>query len=164
MRSASVAIGLVFLATAGVAAQRPDSVAARYAKRELRVPMRDGVHLFTAVYQPRDTSRRYAIMLTRTPYSVGPYGATAYPRSLGPSPAFMNEGFIFVYQDVRGRFMSDGEFVHMTPWRGMAGARSTDESTDSYDTIDWLVKHPPHTKGRVGIRSEERRVGKECRS
>src|SRR2546423_248954 len=104
MRSASVAIGLVFLATAAVAAQRPDSVAARYAKSELRIPMRDGIQLFTAVYQPRDTSRRYAIMLTRTPYSVGPYGPTAYPRSLGPSPAFMNDGFIFVHQDVRGRF------------------------------------------------------------
>ena len=132
-------------------AQRLDSVATRYAKSELRIPMRDGTQLFTALYQPRDTSRRYPIMLTRTPYSVGPYGASAYPRSLGPSPAFMNEGFIFVYQDVRGRFMSDGEFVHMTPWRGMAGAKSTDESTDSYDTIDWLVKHVPHNNGRVGI-------------
>lgn len=152
MRPAPAVLGLVFLAAATAAAQRPDSVvAARYAKSELRIPMRDGTQLFTAVYQPRDTSRRYPIMLTRTPYSVGPYGADAYPRSLGPSPAFMNEGFIFVYQDVRGRYMSDGEFVHMTPWRGMAGARSTDESTDTYDTIDWLVKHLPHNSGRVGI-------------
>ena len=152
MRPASAVFGLVFLAAATAAAQRPDSVvAARYAKSELHIPMRDGTQLFTAVYQPRDTSRRYPIMLTRTPYSVGPYGPSAYPRSLGPSPAFMNEGFIFVYQDVRGRYMSDGEFVHMTPWRGMAGARSTDESTDTYDTIDWLVKHLPHNSGRVGI-------------
>src|SRR4051794_6026620 len=96
MRPAPVVLGLVFLAVASAAAQRSDSVAARYAKSELRIPMRDGTQLFTAVYQPRDTSRRYPIMITRTPYSVGPYGPTAYPRSLGPSPAFMNEGFIFV--------------------------------------------------------------------
>lgn len=137
------------------AAQWPDSVAARYAKTEIRIPMRDGTQLFTAVYEPRDTSRRHAIMLTRTPYSVGPYGPTAYPRFLGPSPAFTKEGFIFVYQDVRGRFMSGGDFVHMTPWRDMTGARSTDESTDestdAYDTIDWLVTHLTHHNGRVGI-------------
>ena len=132
-------------------AQRSDSLATRYTKSELRIPMRDGIQLFTVVYQPRDTSRRYPIMMTRTPYSVGPYGPTAYPRFLGPSPRFTQEGFIFVYQDVRGRFMSDGDFVHMTPWRGMAGARSTDESTDTYDTIDWIVGHIPHNNGRVGI-------------
>ena len=151
----STLVKLAFLLSIGlattVAAQTPDSVAARYAKTEVRIPMRDGTKLFTAIYQPRDTSRRYPIMLTRTPYSVGPYGPAAYPHSLGPSPAFMKEGFIFVYQDVRGRFMSDGDFVHMTPWRGMAGARATDESTDAYDTIDWLVVHMPHHNGRVGI-------------
>ena len=113
--------------------------------------MRDGTQLFTAVYTPRDTSRNYAIMITRTPYSIAPYGPTAFPRSLGPSPRFADDGFIFVYQDVRGRFLSDGNFVHMTPWRGMAGAISTDESTDAYDTIDWVVKHVSHNTGRVGI-------------
>ena len=131
--------------------QRIDSLSARYAKSEVRIPMRDGVRLFTAVYQPRDTSRAYPIMLARTPYSVAPYGPAAYPRFVGPSPRFSDEGFIVVYQDVRGRFMSEGDFVHMTPWRGMAGARSTDESTDTYDTIDWLVKHIPHNNGRVGV-------------
>jgi putative CocE/NonD family hydrolase len=146
-------LGTLFSAgvAAAATAQRPDSAATRYAKSELRIPMRDGARLFTAVYQPRDTSRRYAIMLTRTPYGVGPYGPNAYPRFLGPSPAFMSDGFIFVYQDVRGRFMSEGDFVHMTPWRGTAGARSTDESTDTYDTIDWLVTHVPHNNGRVGM-------------
>jgi putative CocE/NonD family hydrolase len=94
---------------------------------------------------------RHAIMLNRTPYSVGPYGPSRYPRSLGPSPRFADHGFIFVYQDVRGRFMSEGTFVHMTPWRGMAGALSTDESTDTYDTIDWLLQHVPHNTGRVGM-------------
>ena len=132
-------------------AQEPAAIEARYTKTEYQVPMRDGKRLFTVVYTPRDTSRRYAMMLTRTPYSVGPYGATAYPRSLGPSPRFADAGFIFVYQDVRGRFMSEGDFVHMTPWRGMAGAASTDESTDTYDTIEWLLARVPRNNGRVGI-------------
>jgi len=132
-------------------AQATSPIAARYLKTEYRVPMRDGAKLFTVVYTPRDTTRSYPIMLTRTPYSVGPYGADAYPRSIGPSPKFADDGFIIVYQDVRGRYMSEGEFVHMTPWRGMAGARETDESTDAYDTIDWLVRQIPHNNGRVGV-------------
>jgi putative CocE/NonD family hydrolase len=78
-------------------------------------------------------------------------GPNAYPPRLGPSPRFSDDGFIFVYQDVRGRFMSDGEFKHMTPWKGMPGAAKTDESTDAYDTIDWLLTHVPHNNGRVGI-------------
>ena len=124
---------------------------ARYKKTEYRVPMRDGKQLFTVVYEPRDTTRRYAVMMTRTPYSVGPYGPAAYPRALGPSQKFADAGFIFVYQDVRGRFMSEGDFVHMTPWKGMAGAIATDESTDAYDTIDWVLSHVPRNTGRVGI-------------
>ena len=154
MRTASTFAFAVFLSVGLVTespAQSTPSVETRYAKTELRIPMRDGTQLFTVVYQPRDTSRRYPIMLTRTPYSVGPYGPSAYPRSVGPSARFAQEGFIFVYQDVRGRFMSDGNFVHMTPWRGMAGALSTDESTDTYDTIDWVIAHVARNNGRVGI-------------
>src|SRR6185503_18832986 len=83
-------------------AQDAAALEARYTKTEYQVAMRDGKRLFTVVYAPRDTTRRYAIMLTRTPYSVGPYGATSYPRSFGPSPRFADEGFTFVYQDVRG--------------------------------------------------------------
>ena len=134
-----------------IAAQNATPLDARYTKTEYQVPMRDGKKLFTVVYEPRDTSRRYAVMMTRTPYSVGPYGPTSYPRSLGPSPRFTDEGFIFVYQDVRGRFMSEGDFVHMTPWKGMAGALATDESTDAYDTIDWVLSHVPRNNGRVGM-------------
>ena len=133
----------VLLATlaATSAAQDARPLDARYTKTEYQVPMRDGKKLFTVVYEPRDTTRRYAVMMTRTPYSVGPYGPAAYPRSLARSPKFADTGFIFVYQDVRGRFMSEGDFVHMTPWKGMAGAVATDESTDAYDTIDWVLSH-----------------------
>ena len=143
----------VLLASLSIVVSIPagGQIEARYTKNELRVPMRDGKHLFTVVYQPRDTTRSYPIMLNRTPYSVGPYGPSAYPRGLGPSSRFADDGYIFVYQDVRGRFMSEGDFKHMTPWRGMTGAASTDESTDTYDTIDWLVKHIPHNNGRVGV-------------
>lgn len=132
-------------------AQDADVVRAGYVKTEHQVRMRDGARLFTTVYAPRDTTRRYPIMLTRTPYSVGPYGADTYPRAIGPSRKFADEGFIFVYQDVRGRFMSEGDFVHMTPRVGTAGAAAVDESTDTYDTIDWLVANLPRNTGRVGI-------------
>lgn len=148
---AALTSAAILLISAAAGAQDSASVAAEYTKTEYRVPMRDGTHLFTVVYAPRRTNRRYPILMTRTPYSVGPYGPNAYPRSLGPSPRFQQEGFIFVYQDVRGRFMSEGQFVNMTPWIGTAGARRTDESTDTYDTIDWLIKHIPNNNGRVGI-------------
>src|SRR6186713_312639 len=92
-------------------AQAPNPVRAKYAKQEFRIRMRDGASLFTAVYTPKDTSRSYPIMMVRTPYSVSPYGVENYPRSLGPSKAFEDEGFIFVYQDVRGRYMSEGTFL-----------------------------------------------------
>src|SRR6478672_5216558 len=87
-----------------------DFVKSHYTKYEYRIPMRDGKKLFTAVYVPKDQSQRYPIMLTRTPYSVGPYGADQYKHDLGPSSLFGKEGYIFAYQDVRGRWMSEGEY------------------------------------------------------
>src|SRR5919199_172189 len=85
----------------------PQWVASQYTKYEYRIPMRDGTRLFTAVYVPKDQSQRYPILLTRTPYSVAPYGADRYRSNLGPSPSFAREGYIFAYQDVRGRWMSE---------------------------------------------------------
>ena len=84
-------------------AQNVDAVRARYTKHEFLIPMRDGVRLFTVVYTPKDTSQPYPFLLTRTPYSVAPYGVDNYRASLGPSEQFEREGFIFVYQDARGR-------------------------------------------------------------
>lgn len=115
--------------------------------------MRDGVKLFTSVYAPVDASpsKRYPILLVRTPYSVGPYGADRYPKRLGPTEAFEKEGYIFVFQDVRGQHMSEGEFVNVRPHNPKKrGPKETDESSDTYDTIDWLVKRLPHNNGRVG--------------
>ncbi|HLJ14937.1 MAG TPA: CocE/NonD family hydrolase [Bryobacteraceae bacterium] len=127
-------------------------VKAHYTKYEFRIPMRDGKRLFTSVYVPKDDSQPYPMLMTRTPYSVGPYGVDRYRSFLGPSEKFEKEGFIFVYQDVRGRYMSEGEFVEMRPEKDTTdGPSDVDESTDTYDTIDWLVKHIPNNNGRVGL-------------
>ena len=125
------------------------AVAAEYTKREALIPMRDGVKLFTAIYTPKHLNRPEPILLQRTPYGVSPYGAEAFPGHLGPSSRFQKEGFIFVYQDVRGRMMSEGDFVNMRPQRAISGA-AVDESTDTYDTIQWLLKEAPGNNGRVG--------------
>ena len=128
------------------------NVRAHYRKHEYRIPMRDGVALFTAVYTPIDTVSRYPILLARTPYGVGPYGADAYPETLRPGRDFEQSGYIFVYQDVRGRFKSGGAFMHMTPHKDVKrDTHDVDESTDTYDTIDWLIRTIPHNNGRAGL-------------
>src|SRR5438105_209426 len=125
------------------AAQGLEEIKAHYTKYEYRIPMRDGKRLFTAVYVPKDTSAKYPILLKRTPYSCKPYGVDQYPGDLGPSALFIKAGYIFVYQDVRGRWMSQGEFVNMRPQQDHSDKTAVDESTDTWDTIDWLVKKVP---------------------
>jgi putative CocE/NonD family hydrolase len=142
----------IFLAPAFLAAQAaPDpaiaEVRAAYTKYEYRVPMRDGVKLFTSVYVPKDLSRDWPILLSRTPYSVRPYGIDQYRSTLGPSVLFRKAGYIFVYQDVRGRYKSEGTFEQIRP-RNPSGV---DETTDTYDTVDWLVKNLQNHNGRVGV-------------
>jgi len=132
---------------------RTEYIRSHYTKYEYRIPVRDGVRLFTAVYVPNDAGpdRRYPMLMVRTPYSVAPYGADQYPEWLGPSERFEQEGFIFVFQDVRGRMMSEGEFVNMRPHRAQKkGSQDVDESTDTYDSIEWLLHKIPHHSGRVG--------------
>ncbi len=129
------------------------SARSNYTKQEYRIAMRDNVKLFTAVYAPKDISRTYPILLVRTPYSAQPYGSNRFPSALGPSEAFEQEGFIFVFQDVRGRFLSEGDFVNVPPHKThLNGPADTDTATDTYDTIDWLVKNVPNNNGRVGLR------------
>ncbi len=123
---------------------------ARYTKREVLVPMRDGVKLHTVIYQPKDASQTHPILLTRTPYSAGPYGPEAFRKEVGPSPFFTPEDYIVVYQDVRGRFLSEGQFVDSRPFNPHKGPIDTDESSDAYDTIDWLLNNTPNHNGRVG--------------
>src|ERR1019366_1579684 len=115
-------------------------IKSHYTKYEFQVPMRDGKRLFTSVYVPKDAREKFPIMLSRTPYSVGPY------------EKFAREQFIFVYQDVRGCYLSEGDFVNMTPHRDVKrGPQDIDESTDTYDTIEWLTHHVPNNNGNVGM-------------
>ncbi len=134
-------------------AQNDDAeVKANYTKVEQMIAMRDGVKLFTSIYVPKDTSEKYPIMLNRTPYSVAPYGPALYKTALGPSQLFQKERYIFVYQDVRGRLMSEGEYENIRPYkRGKSGASDIDESTDTYDTITWLLQNISNNNGRVGM-------------
>ncbi len=129
------------------------AIRAQYTKYEFRIPMRDGKTLFTAVYLPKDASptKTYPFLMERTPYSVSPYGVDNYPRHLGPAPIFEADKYIFVYQDVRGRFQSEGTFLEMTPHKDKKGPKDFDESSDTYDTIDWLLKNVPNNNGKVGI-------------
>jgi putative CocE/NonD family hydrolase len=124
-----------------------------YTKNEFRIPMRDGKKLFTSVYSPKIDSDSYPILLWRTPYSVGPYGEDEYVVFRRETwDHFAREGYIVVFQDVRGRFMSEGEFINMRPHiPKKAGENDVDESTDTYDTIEWLIKNIPNHNGRVGI-------------
>lgn len=147
------AIGLVGAPAARAEEKGRDAVRARYTKYEYRIPMRDGVKLFTSVYVPKDAggSRRYPVLLNRTPYSVAPYGSDAYRDGVGPSEAAAKEGFIFVYQDVRGRFLSEGQFVDVRPHNPAKGPKDVDESSDTWDTIEWLLKKLPWDNGRVGM-------------
>ena len=127
-------------------------VKARYQKSEHQIVMRDGKKLFTIVYAPKDSSQKYPFLIQRTPYSAGPYGADAYKGSLGPAPAYMQEGYIFVYQDVRGTFMSEGEFDDVRPHLANKKANTDiDEASDTYDTVEWLVKNIPNNNGRAGF-------------
>ena len=131
---------------------RAEYVRANYTKFEYRIPMRDGVELFTAVYAPNDRSQHYPMLMLRTPYGIHPYGASQYGERLGPSELYERDGFIFVFQDVRGRYMSEGEFDNMRPHvPTKTKPEQTDESTDTYDTIDWLLANVENHNGRIGL-------------
>ena len=147
-----VLIGImVLLASSVLFAQETFDIKANYTKTENMVPMRDGVKLFTQVYTPKDESQKYPILLFRTPYSIGTYGLDNYRRALGPNDMYAPEGFIFVYQDVRGKFRSEGEFIVMKPHKTTKrSTQDTDESSDTYDIIEWILRNIPNHNGRVG--------------
>ncbi len=123
-------------------------VATHYIKSEYEVAMRDGIKLFTVIYEPKDQSKTYPVLMKRTCYSVRPYGEDNLPKSLGPSSYLMRSGYIFVYQDVRGRWMSEGDFDNMRP--NVKGKKGIDESSDTYDTIEWLLANVKNNNGKVG--------------
>jgi hypothetical protein len=132
-------------------AQTQEAVKGQYAKQEIRITMRDGKALFTSIYAPRDHTRTYPFLITRTPYGCGPYGADAYSTRFGPT-RMIEAGYIFVCQDVRGRYMSEGFFEEMGPLKKARGEKESDESTDTWDTVEWLVKNFPGNNGKAGLK------------
>ncbi len=138
-----------------VFAQDDYDVKEHYTKHEYEIPMRDGVKLFTAVYTPKDKSKTYPMIMVKTPYAIRPYGVDNFPDQLGPMGGdnrFAKDGYIFVYQDVRGRWMSEGTFRNMTPHNpDKQGPNDTDESSDMYDTVEFLLENVSGHNGNVGI-------------
>lgn len=150
-----VLFSLIFLFSCEEKNPGSEFVKLNYDKTEVHIPMRDGKSLYAAIYSPKDKSQTYPFLLKRSPYSSGPYGADKFHEHLGPtgSTRFQEEKFIFVYQDVRGRFMSEGDFLNMTPAcpHDDANDACIDESTDTYDTVDWLLKHVANHNGKAGM-------------
>ncbi len=143
---------ILVLFAAALAAQPAYDTSAKYTKQEHLIPMRDGVKLFTSIYLPKDTSKTWPFMFLRTPYSVAPYGPDRMRNNLGPSSGMADEGYIWVYQDVRGRFRSEGKWVMMTPHKAeKKGPADVDESTDASDTIAWLLQNVAGHNGKAGM-------------
>lgn len=131
--------------------KKPDTyVQDNYTKKEVTIEMRDGIKLHTVIYAPKDTSKKYPILMQRTPYSCAPYGDGKFKTKIGPNTQLMKEGNIVVYQDVRGRWMSEGVYDNMRAYIPNKTGNQTDETTDTYDTIDWLVKNVENNNGNVG--------------
>ncbi|BFP39967.1 CocE/NonD family hydrolase [Flavobacteriaceae bacterium GF1] len=127
-------------------------VANNYTKQEVDIAMRDGVKLHTTIYSPRDTSKEYPIIMQRTPYSSRPYGKGNFRKQIGPNINMMKDGYIVVYQDVRGRWLSEGHYENMRAYiPNKTDSTQVDESSDTYDTIEWLVNHVANNNGRVGL-------------
>ena len=126
-------------------------LAEHYTKYEHRIPMRDGVRLFTRVYVPKDDSQAWPMVLTRTPYALKPYGTENYNDPAGSFRTLATNQFILVTQDVRGRYGSEGEYMHVRPFNPNKGPKDTDENSDTFDTIDWLVKNVPNNNGNAGM-------------
>jgi len=123
-----------------------------YNKKEVDIKMRDGATLHTTIYSPKDTSQEYPILMQRTPYSSRPYGENEFRKQIGPNINLMKEGNIIVYQDVRGRWLSEGHYENMRAYiPNKTSNEQVDESTDTYDTIDWLVNNVENNNGNVGV-------------
>ncbi len=128
------------------------SIQTRYNKQEVSIPMRDGIKLFTSIYTPKDSTRSYPMLLMRTPYNSEPDGADHFSSYLTWYYRFVKENYIMVFQDVRGRYMSEGQFEDVRPF--IADKKSNndiDEASDTYDAVDWLVKNVKHNNGKMGV-------------
>ncbi|MBC7629763.1 CocE/NonD family hydrolase [Ferruginibacter sp.] len=135
-------------------AQNADSVWIKnnYAKKEVYITMRDGIRLFTSIYMPKSTVELHPVLLSRTPYSCEPYGEENYKDYWNSyQKEYFKEGYIMVKQDVRGRWMSEGQIINVRPFNANKKGKEIDESSDTYDTIDWLIKNITNNNGKVGV-------------
>ena len=132
-------------------AQDETYVKDNYNKTESYITMRDGIKLYTVIYSPKDTSKKYPVLFQRTPYSCRPYGPDQFRSKIGPNDFLMKEGNIVVYQDVRGRWNSEGVYDNMRAYIPNKKGKQIDEASDTYDSIDWLVKNVPNNNGNVGV-------------
>lgn len=146
---------LIFLIPFFAIAENPDStwIVNHYTKKEQLITMRDGIRLFTSIYIPKDKSEKHPILITRTPYSCRPYGEGKFRNFWGNHyKDYFRGNYIMVVQDVRGKFMSEGEFMDVRPFNPQKKSdKDIDEASDSYDTIDWLIKNLEGNNGKVGV-------------
>lgn len=145
---------ILIIASAGIKAQQVDSVWIRdnYSKKEVYITMRDGIQLFTAVYIPNSSNEKHPLLLSRTPYSCEPYGEGTFQNFWNSYQRdYFKEGYIMVKQDVRGRWMSEGQIINIRPFNINKKGKEIDEASDTYDTIDWLIKNIANNNGNVGV-------------
>jgi len=144
-------LALILFTLSPLFGQEQNFVEANYTKSEYQIEMRDGVKLFTIVYTPKDQSETYPILMQRTPYSISPYGERMRGR-LSANDRLEKDLYIFVFQDVRGKFMSEGEFVDMRPvLTSYTSKKDVDETTDTWDTVEWLINNIDNNNGKVGM-------------
>lgn len=147
-------IALVLIISFTANAHEIDSawVVNNYTKKEVYIPMRDGIKLFTAIYLPKDNAEKHPFLVKRTPYSCAPYGENNFvPFWKSYEKVYLQQGYIMVFQDVRGRWMSEDEFVNVRPFNPDKKGKDIDEASDTYDTIDWLLKNIEHNNGNAGV-------------
>jgi hypothetical protein len=148
LAAAVLALGLAGLGTASKSLEQQGQETERFAVSDVMVPARDGVRLHTKIFAPKGRSEPLPIIFRRTPYGINDWAASALDTQL---KSLADEGYIFVFQDVRGKYGSEGMFVMLRPARAAGDATAVDEASDTYDTIEWLLKNVPHNNGRVGM-------------
>jgi putative CocE/NonD family hydrolase len=140
----------LFVPRHSAAQQTTSDYSTRFDKTEVMIPMRDGIRLHTEIYTPKDATQPLPIIFERTPYGISASN-NGYSRMLSRYNSMMPDGYIFAFQDIRGRYASEGKFVMLRPIHDPVDPNGVDESTDTYDTIDWLIKNVPRNNGRVGL-------------
>ncbi len=155
MKKYFISFALFLFLVSGIQAQNADSAWVRenYYKIERMIPMRDGISLFTAFYIPKDSSEKHPILFNRTPYTCQPYGEDKFSPRLYMTywMNYLKEGYIIAIQDVRGKWMSEGDFIDIRPFNPGKKGKDFDEASDTYDAIDWMINNIPGNNKRVGV-------------